>query len=891
MFKHLKDTKEHKRLKESDKKQHVFHWHKWGPYVSERSWGTIREDYSENGDAWGYFTHDMAKSKTFRWGEDGLAGICDRYQLLCVTFAFWNKKDRILKERLFGVSPSEGNHGEDVKEYYYYLDNTPSHSYMKFLYKYPQQAFPYEKLVEENQSRKTSDREFELIDTGIFDDEKYFDIFVEYAKNTPDDIAIKVEVFNRGDEDAPIDVIPQLTFRKSYKLKGNGEKGPEIKLSKTEGTVNEIVADNTGASNIEVVPFEYSIGRRYFYGEGDPLFTNNESNFKLLNGKDNQSEFVKDAFHRYIVSSEKEAVNPSRFGTKACLHIKDQLIPAKSSKVFYFRFTGSEHESPLEDVEQIIQTKKQEADEFYASFSPKDASEEVLMIQRQALSGMLWSKQFYNFDVDTWLKGDIPGRDMPVIREEIRNKHWKHLLSLRILSMPDKWEYPWFAAWDLAFHTVSLALVDLEFAKEQLWLLLFDQFQHPNGQIPAYEWEFSEMNPPVQGWAILRIFNMEFERTGKKDYAFLKKCFQKLVINFVWWVNKVDAKGNNVFEGGFLGLDNITIIDRSSAIPGGGMLEQSDGTGWMGMFCLVLMRMAIELAMDDKEYETMATKFFEHYVYIAAALHHAESREVQIWNEEDGFFYDVISFPNGTHEQILVRSLVGIIPLYAIDVISEEELDKLPEFKQNFMWFLSHRKDIVDFCVTPFEQEGKKKYLLALMKKDQMKKVLSKVWDKKEFRSDFGLRSLSKIYEKNPYILLGKSITYEPAEAVATLKGGNSNWRGPIWFPTTFLFIDSLKKLDKEFGDDFVVDTCGEKVTAGEMAEYFAKSLVSLFEKDAEGKRPIFGDCKVMQEREHWKDHILFYEHFHGDTGRGLGASHQTGWSGLVASLIDEWFK
>ena len=892
MFKNKK-TKEHQRMSdESTGKCPVFCWHLWGPYVSERSWGTIREDYSENGDAWRYLTYNMAASKALRWGEDGIAGICDRFQIMALSFAFWNGKDTMLKERIFGVSPHEGNHGEDAKDYYYYLDNTPTHSYMKFLYKYPQEQFPYEKLIEENCKRNTSDREYELIDTGIFEENKYFDIYIEYDKASLTDIVVKVEVFNRADNDAPFHLIPQLVFRKSFQAIAKDHKGPKIHFESNDQT-NCLVSDDSEADRIEIVSFDYHTGVRYLYGTNDskPLFTNNESNNKILLGKENLSDFVKDAFHRYIVQKENGAINPKNEGTKAGLH-HETLIPKNSSKTFYFRFTDKKMDDPLKDVESIIQQRKEECDEFYESIHPENLSEDDKNIQRQALAGMLWSKQLYYFEVAKWFKGDDAQDPLPPRREELRNKHWKHLVSMRILSMPDKWEYPWFAAWDLAFHTVSLALVDVDFAKEQLWLLLFDQFQHPNGQIPAYEWEFSEMNPPVQGWAVLRLFNMEFEKTGKKDFTFLKKCFHKLIINFAWWVNKVDAKGNNVFEGGFLGLDNITIIDRSSAIPGGGVLEQSDGTGWMGMFCLALMRMALELSTQDSDYEPMAIKFFEHYVYIAAALHKAESREVQIWNETEGYFYDVLSFPNGSHEQILVRSLVGVIPLYAIDCLTEEEIGKFPEFKQSFDWFLHHRKDLVARCVTEFEVEGKKKFLFALCSKEQIGRVLEKVWDPKEFRSDFGIRSLSKKYEKNPYVLLGKSICYEPAEAVATLKGGNSNWRGPIWFPTSFLLIDSLKKLDQFTEGNFSIkDGDGKEISAKEMATHFANGLINLFRKDGEGKRPMFGDYRVMQENEHWNNCLLFYEHFHGDTGRGLGAMHQTGWTGLVANLIDEWSK
>lgn len=883
----MQNTKEHKRLQEG-KDLPVFPWHKWGPYVAERAWGIVREDYSENGDAWNFFNFDMAVSKVPRWGEDGIAGICDRFQELSLTFAFWNKKDRLLKERLFGLNPYEGNHGEDVKECYYHLDNTPTHSYMKYLYKYPQEAFPYERLREENKRRNRNDLEFELSDTDIFKGDRYFDIAIEYGKNTPEDIVIKLEVFNRGDQDSVIDLLPQLVFRKNFDSFPKKDINGSIQIQKESKECSVLVCDDSKRDPIEVLPFKYAIGKRYFYGKGEAIFTDNETNNRLLYNVDNVSSHVKDAFQRYIVFSEKEAINPEKKGTKAALYLKDQMIPAKGSKVFLFRFSDTLLQDPFSDIEKILAKRKKEADEFYEAIHPKNASLEEKEIQRKALSGMLWSKQLYYFDVAKWLKGDDPERGLSRQREEIRNKHWKHLLSMRILSMPDKWEYPWFAAWDLAFHTLSFALVDMEFAKEQLWLLLFDQFQHPNGQIPAYEWNFSEMNPPVQGFAALRLFQMEYKKTGKKDYSFLKKCFHKLIINFAWWVNKVDAKGNNVFEGGFLGLDNITIFDRSAAIPGGGVLEQSDGTGWMGMFCLALMRMAIELSSIDKDYEPLATKFFEHYVYIGAALHKCESREIQIWNEQDGFFYDVISFPDGSHSQISVRSLVGIIPLFALDFVSEEELERLPSFKQSFFWFLQHRKDLVDLCVTPFTKNGKKSYLLALMKGSQIKRVLNRIWDPNEFRSKYGMRSLSKVYQQNPYALLGSSISYEPGEAHSFLKGGNSNWRGPIWFPANFLFIESLKKIDSEMGSDFFIEADGKKVTAKEIASYFANGLISLFKKE-EGKRPIYTENTFIQNNPHFNEHILFYEHFHADTGRGLGASHQTGWTALVSNLIDEW--
>ncbi|MDN3507642.1 MAG: glucosidase, partial [Simkaniaceae bacterium] len=743
-------------------------WYRWGPYVSERAWGTVREDYSKNGDAWNYLTHDMAISKAYRWGEDGIAGICDRYQVIVLSFAFWNGQDSILKERLFGISGSEGNHGEDVKENYYYLDSTPTHSYMKFLYKYPHKKFPYEELRTENQNRGLDQLEHELIDTGVFEQNRYFDIFIEYAKDSPEDLCVKVEVFNRGPDAAELDLIPQLTFRKRYCEHATTGLDGKIDNHSSGG----LHIDDTDGDPIESLDFDYKIGNRYFYGEkgNENLFTNNETNTKRLYGKESDSQYVKDAFHRYIIDGEKEAINPAQTGTKACMRYPKVKIEGGQSKTFYFRFTDTEMENPLSDVEKIITEKKGEADEYYATIHPKGASEEENKVQRAALSGMLWGKQIYLYNVHRWLKGDDPkAHPMAKGREEIRNKHWKHLVSMRILSMPDKWEYPWFAAWDLAFQTVTLALVDFEFAKDQLWLLLFDQFQHPNGQIPAYEWEFSELNPPVQAWAALKLYEIGKQQHGKEDKAFLKRCYNKLVINFVWWVNKVDEKGNNVFEGGFLGLDNITVIDRSVAVPGGGKLEQSDGTGWMGFFCLCLMRIALILAEDDAEYEHMAIKFFEHYVYIAAALQISPNREVQIWNEEDGFFYDVISYPNGGLEQIKVRSLVGLIPMYAIDGLTEAELESFPSFKASFNWFLNHRKDLVEVCITPFERDGQKRWLLALMSTDQMKRVLERVWDPEEFRSKYGLRSLSKHYAKNPYTMLGKSITYEPGEAISSL--------------------------------------------------------------------------------------------------------------------------
>lgn len=882
------ESKEKQRLNEIHEKQPVFPWYKWGPYVSEREWGTVREDYSVNGDAWNFFSYDMAKSKAYRWGEDGIAGICDRFQILALSFGFWNGKDREIKERLFGLNPSESNHGEDVKEYYYYLDNTPTHSYMKYLYKYPQSSFPYDTLIRESQRRSKEDREYELFDTGVMHLERYFDIFIEYAKLDPEDIMVKLEIVNCGDQEAFLHILPQLVLRN---LQYSSQEGSQSVEFSYEIGSKAICMDDQGINRIPKLPFEYSLGKRFFYSscEAEPIFTNNASNEKILYGKTNKTPYVKDAFHHYVIHKDLKKVHPEKKGTKAAFYIKDIFFRPGESKFFYFRLSPQMLDRPFDAAEALFDLRKKEADEFYDKLHPKEASEDEKNIQRQALSGLLWNKQFYFFDVAQWIdQGTLDKRGL-YQREEIRNKHWKHLLSMRVMSMPDKWEYPWFAAWDLAFHAVVFSLIDMQFAKEQIWLLLFDQFQHPNGQIPAYEWEFSEMNPPVQAWAVWKIYQEDVKKTGVKDRNFLKKCFHKLMINFTWWVNKVDAKGNNVFEGGFLGLDNITVIDRSMPAPGGGVLEQSDGTGWMGMFCLTLTRIALELAKEDVVYEITATKFFEHYVYIAAALHTKKGRGVQLWNEKEGFFYDILSLPNGDNQQILVRSLVGIIPLYAMDFITEEELDQLKEFKKNFSWFFNNRKDLVNSCITEMEHKGKKCFLLSLMNKHQIQKVLEKVWDPAEFKSEFGLRSLSKMYEKNPYVFLGKSIMYEPAEAISSLKGGNSNWRGPIWFPTSFLLIDSLKRLHDTLGEEFFIECKGEKITAGDIAKYFALALIKIFKKDASGRRPVFGDAELMQSHPNWKNYLLFYEHFHADNGRGLGASHQTGWTALVASLIQDW--
>ena len=891
------ESKEQERLREPYTTP-VPPWRKWGPYVSERAWGTVREDYSADGNAWGYFPHDHARSRAYRWGEDGLAGICDRYQILCFSLAFWNGRDPILKERMFGCVGSEANHGEDVKEYYFYLDSTPTHSYMKFLYKYPQSEYPYDKLIHENSARRGGGPEYELLDTGVFDDDRYFDIFVEYAKAGPEDILVRVEAFNRGPDRAPLHLLPHLWFRNTWAWWPDARPEPSVTLGPSGEEFTSLLATDEAVGPVHGLPFEYQLGPRYLYADagGVPLFTFNETNNPRVWGQfaASRKPYVKDAFHAYVVGGEREAVNPEPTGTKACLHYADLDVPAGGSVVVRLRLTDTRTDEPLGDVDDIISARRREADEFYEELHPPRASEDERRVQRQALAGMLWTKQIYIYDVNVWLDGDNSAWPPPESHKTIRNSHWKHLNSMRVLSMPDKWEYPWFAAWDLAFHCVPLALVDPEFAKEQLWLLLFEQFQHPNGQLPAYEWEFSDLNPPVHAWAVWRVYNMDRVRSGKPDRLFLEKCFHKLLINFAWWVNKVDSQGNNVFEGGFLGLDNITVVDRSQPLPYGARLEQSDATGWMGMFCLNLMRIALELAKENKAYEGLATKFFQHYAYIGAAMKRMGADGVQLWDERDKFFYDVLRYADGSYHKFRVRSLVGLIPLYAIERLEEDWIEPFPEFRRDLHWFLENRQDIVQRCVTTVEHDGKRVHVLAIVNPEQMRGLLERVWNPSEFRSDYGLRSLSKFHEQQPFRFGDAQVGYEPAESREMLKGGNSNWRGPVWFPTSFMMIESLRKLGKAYGQQFAIESpvAGEaEVKLDEIARGFADRLIRLFTRDEAGRRPVHGWYSKFQNDPHWRDLLLFYEYYHGDTGMGLGASHQTGWSGLVASLIDEWRK
>ncbi len=891
----LANTAEHLRL--AEKGQHgIAPWRRWGCYVSERAWGTVREDYSPDGDAWRFLTHDMSRAKAYRWGEDGIAGLCDRYQLLVFAPAFWNERDPILKERYFGLTSLEGNHGEDVKEYYFHLDNTPTHSYMRMLYKYPHAAFPYERLIDENQARGGTGLEFELLDTGVFDENRYFDIFIEYAKNGPDDICVRIEAFNRGPDAAPLHLLPHLWFRNTWAWGNRRGSEPAIRLDDAPPAgAATLVADDRLGDRPTNLSFLYQIGERRLYGPAgaETLFTNNETNCEKCYGPGarSASSYTKDAFHRYVVGGEAGAVNPARTGTKACLHYS-AIVPAQESLVWRFRLMPGRHADPLAEVDAVVAARKADADEFYASVHPPNATADERLVQRQAFAGLLWTKQIYLFDVNQWLSGDDPTHPPPDARRFIRNTHWRHLNSMRVLSMPDGWEYPWFAAWDLAFHAVALAIVDPEYAEEILWVLLFEQFQHPNGQLPAYEWEFSDVNPPVHAWACLRVYMMRKERTGEGDRAFLERCFHKLLMNFAWWVNKVDSEGNNVFEGGFLGLDNIAVLNRSEPLDSGATLEQSDATGWMGFYSLCMMRIALELARDNHTYETMATKFFEHFVYIGAAMKHMGGGDYSLWDENDGFFYDVLRYPDGRFQKFAVRSLVGLIPLYAIETIDEEAEQNLPMFLTSVKWFVRNRPDLVgDACFT--QVIGlETRHVLSIVDTQQLARVLERLWDESEFLSVGGVRSLSKYHQAHPFTFAGRAVCYEPAEAIEKIKGGNSNWRGPIWFPTSFLLIESLVKFDEALLSQFVVRppaSRGAPLTPRDMAKQIADRMIGLFTRDAAGRRRMFGAVQKFQDDPHWRDCLIFPEYFHGDNGAGLGASHQTGWTALVANLIDEW--
>jgi hypothetical protein len=872
----------------------IFGWRRWGPYLSERSWGTVREDYSDVGDAWRHLTYDKARAKAYRWGDDGIAGICDRYQLLCFAPAFWNGRDPHLKERLFGLTPWEGNHGEDVKEYYYYSDNTPTHSYMRYLYKYPHQEYPYRRLVEENQHRAGQGAEFELLDTGVFDQNRYWDITIEYAKATPEDLCIRITAANRGPEAAELHILPHLWFRNTWAWGPVAQPEPKIETGHNEGDHVALITDDGDLLPDPSLPVPYRLGVRWLCGPagGVPLFTDNETNGERVYGTGHHSRrpTTKDAFHRLLCESDDSALAAER-GTKACIHYK-MIVPAGDEGELRLRFTDQRQQDALAEVDEVLALRRQEADLFYDRIAPPNANEDERCIQRQALAGLLWTKQSYIFDVARWLDGDNPDWPPPKAREHSRNRHWRHLNSRRVMTVPDKWEYPWFAAWDLAFQCVSFALVDAKFAKDQLWLLLFEQFQHPSGQIPAYEWEFSDLNPPVHAWAVWRVYNMDRIRNYRADREWLERCFHKLLLNFASWVNKVDREGNNVFEGGFLGLDNITVIDRSERIAGA-VLEQSDATGWMGMLCLNLMRIALELAKENRAYQGLASKFFQHYTYVAYAMKHMGGRDYTLFDQQDGFFYDVLRYPDGSYHKFRLRSLVGLIPLFAVERLELDWIEPFTEFRANLVWFLENRREIVEEVVHAYQtRDGKRGYLLTIVNIEQLRRILERVYDEAEFLAPYGIRSLSKAHERQPFELDGRVVNYEPAEAVSKLKGGNSNWRGPVWFPTTFLLIESLRKIGTAFGDAYTLQLPAggaQPIGFRDVARDIARRMIKIFMRDANGRRPVFGSVTTMQEDPHWRDHLLFYEYFHGDSGAGLGASHQTGWTALVANLVDEW--
>jgi len=875
-------TAEEERLEESRTRRH--NWKRWGPYLSERAWGTVREDYSPDGDAWEYFTHDQARSRAYRWNEDGIAGISDRHQFICFALALWNEQDMILKERLFGLTGIEGNHGEDVKESYFYLDSTPTHSYMKFLYKYPQRAFPYTQLVDENHRRSRQDPEYELADTGVFDDNRYFDVFVEYAKAATNDILIRITAINRASVDAPLHLLPTIWFRNVWSWE-YGTPRPELRR----------IDDRRSAVSLD----HQRAGRYTLHFEGAPelLFTENETNSRRLFGIDD-APFAKDGINDYIVNLMTDAVNPEHRGTKAAGHY-NAAIGAGQSFVVRLRLTdrvvAGEPSGVGSDFEQVFATRQDEANQFYATIIPDTLSADGANVMRQALGGMLWSKQFYHYVVRTWLKGDPSQPVPPASRRRGRNAAWMHLYNSDVISMPDKWEYPWYAAWDLAFHCVALSLVDSEFAKEQLILLLREWYMHPNGQLPAYEWALGDANPPVHAWAAWRVYKIEKRRRGVGDRQFLERVFHKLLINFTWWVNRKDAEGLNVFQGGFLGLDNIGVFDRNTTLPTGGHLEQSDGTSWMGMYALNMLAIAMELARDDSTYEDVASKFWEHFLYIAAAMNNLGQDGVSLWSEADSFYYDVLHAENGDQFPLKVRSMVGLIPLFAVETLEPEVLDKLPGFKKRLEWFIDNRPDLTAHtaCMrTPGKEERR---LLSIVNQDRLRQVLKVMLDENEFFSPFGIRALSRAHLEKPYMLeIGgqvHKVGYEPGESTMGLFGGNSNWRGPIWFPPNVLLVESLQRFHYYLGDDFTVECptgSGQMMTLNEVASELSRRLARPFLKDASGRRPVHGDDTRFRDDPNWRDLVLFYEYFHGDNGRGVGASHQTGWTGLVAKLLQQ---
>ena len=895
---HEYQTIEEKRLREDA--EHKKYWRRWGPYLSDRQWATVREDYSDNGDAWSHFPHEQARSRVYRWGEDGIAGISDNHQFLCLSIAFWNEQDEILKERFFGLTGHEGNHGEDVKEMYYYLDCTPSHSYMKMLYKYPQSRFPYDKLRQENAHRDRTVSEYEITDTDVFDDNRYFDIFIEVAKDAEneEELNVRILAYNRASEAAPLHILPQLWFRNTWKW---GRE--DVSMKPTIAAKSDTVAQ----------AHHYRLGDRFLRCSSSPggsddaedvpprlIFTDNETNeVKCWGSKANEHEYVKDGFHDHIVGELKGKINPHQTGTKVGAWYKFDEVQAGGCAVVRLKLTNDTTEAPVdeEQIDNVISMRLSEADEFYWRISPLPLPDDLRMIQRQALSGMLWTKQFYNFIWDQWTAGDPSQPPPPANRKDIRNKGWQHLYIDDILSMPDKWEYPFFAVWDTAFHCIPLAMVDPDFAKKQLDILTREWYMHPNGQIPAYEWNFGDVNPPVHAWATFRTFKIERKMYGREDFDFLERVFQKLLLNFTWWVNRKDENGLNVFEGGFLGLDNIGLFNRSEPLPTGGRLMQADGTAWMAFYCLSMLNIALELAKRRRTYEDIASKFFEHFLYISDALTFKTGEgDVSLWNEEDGFYYDAISWGGRWTKQLPIRSLVGLMPLYATLTLEPEVLNKLPSFKKRLQWFVDNRPEMAHRNIHSVTLRGKgDRILLALVNEDRLRRILHRMLDEKEFLSTFGIRSLSKYHEEHPYSMTVNGqdfiVDYVPGDSNSGLFGGNSNWRGPIWLATTFLLIESIQRFYMYYGDTLKVECptgSGELMHLGHVAEEIQHRVQHIFALDEDGRRATNGGNNMLDHDINFRDYIQFHEFFHSDTGRGLGASHQLGWTGLVAKLIHD---
>ena len=872
------DTEEHRRLADSAARR--ADWKKWGPYVSDRAWGTIREDYSPGGDAWAYFPHDHARSRAFRWNEDGLAGFCNRYQNLCLGLALWNGRDPILKERLFGLSNDEGNHGEDVKEYYYYLDAVPSHSYMKFLYKYPQVEFPYARLVEKNRRRSRAEPEYELVDEigESLEEGRYFDVFVEYAKIDQEDIFCRITAINRGPEPAELHILPHAWFRNTWSWDEDRSR-PGLSAE--------------GDCRIRVV--HKHLGNRWWHLDTQPsvptlLFTENDTNLNRLYGAPESSPYVKDSIHEYVVNGRRDRVNPGREGTKAAAHYRATLGPGESL-VIRTRLADRTLKSPFDIADAILESRIAEADAFHRALGPPHLTDDEALVQRQAYAGLLWSKQFYHYSVELWLDGDPAEPTPPESRKSGRNAGWRHATHLDVLSVPDKWEYPWFAAWDLAFHCVALARLDPEWARRQLVLLMREWYMNPNGQLPAYEWDFGDVNPPVHAHAARRVYEIAAEIEGKHDTDFLEEVFHKLLLNFTWWVNRKDPDGRNAFEGGFLGLDNIGVFDRSRpGFTNNSRLEQVDGTAWMGLFCLDMLAIALELTKTRPTYEAIATKFFEHFVSIAHAIN-GICGQVGMWLEEDGFYYDVIRQPGSDPEHLRIRSLVGLVPLFAVMRIEPGTLDRLPQFRRRMEWYLRYRPNLVGNVCLMTNPGADGSLLLSIADRAKLERVLPRVFDPTQFLSDYGLRSMSRDLAKEPYEYQGQLVVYEPAESSTSMYGGNSNWRGPIWVPVNHLLIEALRKYDRYYGDSFRVEMprwAGRTMSLSEVADELTRRLSRIFLRDEKngGRRPVFGGTKLFQSDPHWQDYLLFYEYFHGDDGAGLGASHQTGWTALIPELI-----